>query len=82
MRLRRMASNCEFHDTDKEIKAVIIQNSQSKRLRRYALCEDALTLENLLTKARSLEASERQATGMEKSLSHTSEEVNCVHHDR
>ena len=78
-RLRKMASNCEFHDTDKEIKAVIIQNCQSKRLRRYALREDALTLENLLTKARSLEASKRQATGMEKSLSHTSEEVNRVH---
>ena len=81
-RLRKMASNCEFHDTDKEIKAVIIQNCQSKRLRRYALREDALTLENLLTKACSLEASERQATGMEKSLSHTSEEVNRRVHDK
>ena len=44
-RLRKMASNCEFHDTDKEIKAVIIQNCQSKILQRYALREDALTLE-------------------------------------
>ena len=76
-----MASNCEFHDTDKEIKAVIIQNCKSKRLRRYALREDVLTLENLLTKARSLEASEKQATGMEKSLFHTSE-VNRVHHNK
>ena len=77
-RLRKIAINCEFHDTSKEIKAVIIQNCQSKRLRRYALREDALTLDDLLAKARSLEASEMQATGMEKSLPHTSEEVNRV----
>ena len=76
-----MVNNCEFHDTDKEIKAVTIQNCQSKKLRRYTLREDALTFENLLAKAHSLEASERQATGMEKSLSHTSE-VNRVHHEK
>ena len=81
-RLRKIAINCEFHDTSKEIKAVIIQNCQSKRLRRYALREDALTLDDLLAKARSLEASEMQATGMEKSLPHTSEEVNRVHHEK
>ena len=75
-RLQKIAINCEFHDTSKEIKAVIIQNCQSKRLRRYALREDALSLDDLLAKARSLEASEMQATGMEKSLPHTSEEVN------
>ena len=40
-RLRKMASNCEFHDTDKEIKAVSIQNCQSKRLRRSALRDQA-----------------------------------------
>ena len=59
-RLRKIAINCEFHDTSKEIKAVIIQNCQSKRLRRYALREDALSLDDLLAKARSLEASEMQ----------------------
>ena len=80
-RLRKIAINCEFHDTSKEIKAVIIQNCQSKRLRRYALREDALTLDELLAKARSLEASEMQATGMEKSLPHTSEEVNRVQNE-
>ena len=34
----------------------------------YALREEALSLDNLLAKARSLEASETQATGMEKNL--------------
>ncbi len=81
-RLRKIASNCEFHDINKEIKATIIQNCQSKKLRRYALREDAVTLEGLLTKARSLEASEMQATGMEKSLPHTAAEVNWVQHER
>ena len=82
MRLQKIAINCEFHDTSKEIKAVIIQNCQSKRLQRYALREDALTLDDLLAKARSLEASEMQATGMEKRLPHTSEEVNRVQHEK
>ena len=79
-RLRKIAINCEFHDISKEIKAVIIQNCQSKRLRRYTLREDALTLDDLLGKACSLEASKMQATGMEKSPLHMSEEVNQVHH--
>ncbi len=57
-----VSSNCEFHDVNKEIKSAIIQNCQSKRLRRYALREEALSLDNLLAKARSLEVSETQAT--------------------
>ena len=67
-RLRKLGATCEFHDLDKELKSAIIQSCQSKRLRRYALREEALTLDALLTKARSLEASERQATGMERNL--------------
>ena len=67
-RLRKLGATCEFHDLDKELKSAIIQSCQSKRLRRYALREEALTLDALLTKACSLEASERQATGMERNL--------------
>ena len=74
-RLRKIAANCEFHNVDKELKSAIIQNCQSKRLRRYALREEALTLEMLIKKARSLEASERQATCMEQSLHDESTEV-------
>ena len=77
----KIAINCEFHDTSKEIKAVIIQNCQSKRLWRYTLHEDALTLDDLLAKAHSSEASEMQATGIKKSPPHTAEEVNQVHHE-
>ena len=67
-RLRKMAANCEFHNDEKEIKATIIQNCRSKRLRRYALRED-LSLTDLITKARSLEISEVHATGMEEKMS-------------
>ena len=63
-RLRKLAATCEFHDAQKEIKFTIIQNCLSKRLRRYGLQEAALTLDELLAKARSLEVSELQATGM------------------
>jgi hypothetical protein len=44
-RLRKLAVTCEFSDTDKELKAAIIQHCQSKHLRRYALREDDLTLD-------------------------------------
>ena len=63
-RLHQLAASCEFTDVDKEIKSAIIQHCQSKRLRRYSLREDDVTL-NLLAKARSLETSEKQAAGME-----------------
>ena len=59
-----MPANCEFHDANNEIKYAIIQNCRSKPLRRFALREDALTLDNLLAKACSLDVSELQATGM------------------
>ena len=75
-RLRKLAATCEFGDVAKEIKSAVIQNCLSKRLRRYALREDALTLDNLMAKARSLEASEREASGMEKKL--PAEEANFV----
>ena len=81
-RLRKLAANCEFADLDKELKSAIIQNCESKRLRRFALREDGLTLEALLAKARALEASESQAAGIEQSLSHSQgdrESVNQVY---
>ena len=67
-RLRKLAASCEFNNVDNEIKSAIIQHCHSKRLRRYALREDALTLTDLLAKARSLEMSELQATAMEEKL--------------
>jgi len=75
-----VAAACEFHDVFREIKSVVIQNCLLKRLRTYMLREENLKLDNLLTKARSLEASETQATGMEKNL--PTEEVNHFSHKR
>lgn len=65
--LRKLASNCEFMDLDKELKLAVIQRCESKHLRRYGLRETDMTLEKLLSKARSMEASEKQACGIEKS---------------
>ena len=67
-RLRKLAAHCEFADLEKELKATIIQNCVSKSLRCFALREEKLTLENLLSKARALEASEAQAKDIEVSL--------------
>ena len=73
-RLRRLAQTCEFPDVDRELKSTIIQNCVSKRLRRLALRED-YTLDTLLAKARSIEASEAQANGIEQLTA----SVNKVH---
>ena len=75
-----LAATCEFHNVSKEIESAVIQNCLSKRLRRYALHEDTFKLDDLLAKARSLEASEIQATGIEKNL--PSEEVNQLLHNQ
>ena len=65
-RLRKLAANCDFTNIERELKSTIIQNCISKRLRRVALRDD-LTLDALLAKGRSIEASEMQASGMEQS---------------
>ncbi|KAK7933590.1 hypothetical protein WMY93_004486 [Mugilogobius chulae] len=64
-RLRILAKNCEFTDTTAEIKTQIIQSCSSSRLRRKALREPDLTLEDILNHGRACELSEMQATGME-----------------
>ncbi len=64
-RLRKLAQNCEFTDIDRELKSTIIQNCSSKQTHRIALRDDQ-TLTLLLAKARSMEASEIQASGMEQ----------------
>ena len=83
-RLRKLASTCEFANVDKEVKSTIIQNCLSKQLRRVALRDD-LSLADLLSKARSQEASEAQAKGIEQlhplqdAAHHPTTEVNFVH---
>ena len=63
-----MATNCNFTSVDDEVKSTIIQNCQSKRLRRYALIEPEITLAKLIAKGRAYELSEIQAKGIEQSL--------------
>jgi len=75
-RLCKLAATCEFHDVSREVKATIIQNCASKRLRQYALREADISLDNLIAKVRSLEISEVQACGMEKTF--PSEDVNRI----
>ncbi|XP_063400348.1 uncharacterized protein K02A2.6-like [Mytilus trossulus] len=65
-RLRQLAVNCEFTETSKEVKSQIIQGCHSTRLRRKALREDT-TLEGLISSARALELSEKQASEIEQS---------------
>ena len=47
-------------------RSAVLETLYSKRLRRLALCEEALTLDNLQTKQSTQEVSQVQATGMEK----------------
>ena len=70
-RLRKSAATCDFTSIDKEVKSAILQNCSSKRLRRYALFDNEVTLAELLAKGRGFELSRSQATGIEKSLETT-----------
>ena len=58
--LWKVAATCEFGNVAKEIKLVVIQNCLSKRLRWYALREDTLTLDNLMAKEHTLEATKME----------------------
>lgn len=51
-RLRKLGAHCEIPNLERELKSAIIQNCHSKRLWRFALREQALMLDRLLTKAR------------------------------
>lgn len=78
-RLQMLAKNCEFTDVNREIKAQIVQTCTSSRLRRHALREPDLSLQDLLEHGRTLEISEQQASGIENS-SKTPETVNAISH--
>ncbi len=65
-RLRQKAKYCNFTDLDSEIKQQIIQGCKSTKLRRRALREPSLSLQDLLGEGRCLEISERHAATMEK----------------
>ena len=65
-RLRHLAEHCEFDDKDREMKSQIIQGCESSRLRRKALREPDLSLQNIIDSARAMEISQLQASGMEE----------------
>jgi hypothetical protein len=78
-RLRSLAKYCQFTDTDDEIKAQIIQTCLSTRLRRYALTNSDISLKDLLDKARSMEAAERQVKAIENGTQPTVAAVRRSH---
>ena len=78
-RLQQLATHCEFHEKDAEVKSQIISGYSSKRVRRKALREPALKLQELLDFGRSLEISEGQASGIEHATTAMSDlQVNKV----
>ena len=64
-RLRSLAKYCEFSDLDAEIKSHITQTCRSSRLRRRALTDSSMTLQQLIDVGRSMEVSERQTKAIE-----------------
>ena len=72
-RLRNLSANCEFHDRNLEIRMQIIQKCCSDRLRKKAL-QQSMSLDELLSFARSLEISESQA----REMSQNKESVNAM----
>ena len=69
-RLRLQAGNCEFTDSDLEIKMQIIQRCTSEKLRKKSL-QESMTLTQVLAFGRSIEISTQQANEM----SSTTEQV-------
>lgn len=61
IRLRRLASTCEFHDCDLEIKNHVIHTCTSLSLKTKALCTPNLTLEELITMAKTIDLANKQS---------------------
>ena len=75
-RLRALAINCDFHDTDSDIFRQILHGCTSSRLRRRALRE-SFTLDQILLETRSQELSEARATEYIEQTAH-SHKINAV----
>ena len=76
-RLRQLAKHCDFHDEDFEIKLQIVCNGKSSRLRKKALREPELKLQDMIIEGRKSETSSAQASGMETKSTEESQ-VNVV----
>ena len=75
IRVKQQALKCDFGDTNSEIKQQLILATNSNKLRRYCFRNPDITLENLLTYAKTLEDAESQAEEIEK-MSKDVEDVN------
>ena len=76
-RLCQLAKTCEFADEKHEIKIQLIEQCSSTRVRRKALCEEAITLDCLLKYGHYLEVSELQAGELEKT-NELSDSINAL----
>ena len=70
-RLRTLATHCNFHDVDFEMKMQIVCNGKSSNLRRKALRDPEYQLADMLIDGRKAEVSSAQATGIEANFQET-----------
>lgn len=77
--LRKLSKDCEFHATNKEILSQVIQHCKSNRLRRRALREPDMTLQNLMDIGRAMEVADSQAQTMEEQCERATETRSTNH---
>ena len=75
VRVKQQVLKCDFGDTNSEIKPQLILATNGNKLRRYCFRNSDITMENLLTYAKTLEDAESQAEEIEK-MSNNVEDVN------
>ena len=79
-RLQQISKNCNFQDKNREIKSQIIQKCSMPKIRDKGLSEVNITLPQLLTYGRTLEATVQQAKIMSDAASNGTS-VHAVSHD-
>lgn len=83
-RLQHLAKNCAFDNKDKEIKSQIVQKCFLPKIRDKGLGDANITLEQLLTYGRTLEATMTQSKIMgntESTIPTTDKSVHAMSHD-
>ena len=65
-KLKQLAKYCEFDNIEKEIKSQIIQACLSNKVRRKALRDSGITLQQILDFARAMDATDSHMTEMEE----------------
>ena len=63
-RLRQLSKNCNFHETDREVRSQIIQKCLLSKFREKGLSDTDISLSNLLKYGRTLEATLTQGQAM------------------